>query len=1020
MNGTWGARLLQRLRVSATVANALMAPPAPSLLATSALAWRDGSGRLRITAVVKTRFQFGADGSAHVVAAEPVFSAISTGVASNQTADIADLVPLKVYTDVLIAGRAPVEPADQKQAVGFAIARGADVLLQRVLVRSGPTLVEPDSPATEAHFGPVSPAAEPRLSWAPPPEALQARPIFLPTRLDLRFFQSAPPSQWTTALHGNERILVVGLAAAGASKVLRLPGLHAFARLTGPGVHNRPVALAADTLVIDPVGLIAEASFRGSVEIERRFAAAAAEQDAYTIAAGLAPVENIEASFASPPAWSFFFNKPVPTQPSPVVDPIQIENDSGLAAVTMAWSPDPKSHRRAVIVKGTFEIRPNGAPVALSEKQELPHGDVFSSDGENAALDLASDFVPMKLRADVLLRGTAHAPPGEHAALVSLFLGALRARIVALPPRTFGSDGVPRPSGPFAPVPLRFENAFGGPGFAQNPVGTGFAPGSSPPLLEDPDRLMRTRADRPKPAVMGPISPLWESRKNLLGSFDAAWQRDRWPCFPANFDAAHFNAAPAELRCPYLKGDEPFRIDNVLPGGHSISGALPGVRPRAFVVRENEPIREVSLQLDTVLFDTDAMQLKLTWRGSFASADQSARLIIVQESVHTPRSAEHISTLLCARAARGFAAPVAKLPAPRSTELGEVLKIASKPVKLDKLVYPLAVSAGALVFAAGAKAAAAPRPKAPAPLSKQTLVEQISSGKSLQKADLTGVDLSELDLSGQNLSGAILQGADLTGVNLAKANLTGAQMAGIRAARANFSESNLTLADLSGADLQKADLSGADLTKTKLTQANMSGSLLQGSTGENPVFVKAQLTHVNASNVRFSKADFSYAAAVGIVFHKADLTEAKFLETTASKAIFEEAVLSDARFEKTDIQGGNFSSATAKGTVFEQCNLTSALLKKADLTGSVFAGSNLSKADLRGVLARSAHFKSALLDEAKFDGADLMQASLESASLKKTTFVGANLYQAETWKASAEQADFSGALLTGTKLAPRK
>ena len=52
-------------------------------------------------------------------------------------------------------------------------------------------------------------------------------------------------------------------------------------------------------------------------------------------------------------------------------------------------------------------------------------------------------------------------------------------------------------------------------------------------LLEDPDRLLRTRTDRPRPAAFGPIAPAWEARRARLGTFDAAWQRDLWPCFPA-------------------------------------------------------------------------------------------------------------------------------------------------------------------------------------------------------------------------------------------------------------------------------------------------------------------------------------------------------------------------------------------------------------------------------------------------------------------------------------------------------
>lgn len=47
------------------------------------------------------------------------------------------------------------------------------------------------------------------------------------------------------------------------------------------------------------------------------------------------------------------------------------------------------------------------------------------------------------------------------------------------------------------------------------------------PRLEDPDRLIRSRADRPPPACFGPIAPGWPARSALLGSYDKSWQDER-------------------------------------------------------------------------------------------------------------------------------------------------------------------------------------------------------------------------------------------------------------------------------------------------------------------------------------------------------------------------------------------------------------------------------------------------------------------------------------------------------------
>src|SRR6185503_326948 len=121
---------------------------------------------------------------------------------------------------------------------------------------------------------------------------------------------------------------------------------------------------------------------------------------------------------------------------------------------------------------------------------------------------------------------------GRTTALVRLELGPLIARLVALGPRVWEGQH-PGPPGPFEPVPLRYEHAFGGPDFDANPAGTGHAPGSLPPRLEDPDRLLRARSDRLSPACFAPIAPSWPARSALLGTYDRAWRRERWPYFPA-------------------------------------------------------------------------------------------------------------------------------------------------------------------------------------------------------------------------------------------------------------------------------------------------------------------------------------------------------------------------------------------------------------------------------------------------------------------------------------------------------
>ena len=102
-----------------------------------------------------------------------------------------------------------------------------------------------------------------------------------------------------------------------------------------------------------------------------------------------------------------------------------------------------------------------------------------------------------------------------------------------------------------------------------------------------------------------------------MGTYDAAWQTERWPYFPADFSPTFFQAAPASLQRDEPRGGEPFLITSVRPDGGDLRGRLPEARPRAFAARQDGSLFEVLLRLDTLLFDADAARLHLIFRGSF-------------------------------------------------------------------------------------------------------------------------------------------------------------------------------------------------------------------------------------------------------------------------------------------------------------------------------------------------------------------------------------------------------------------
>jgi len=89
------------------------------------------------------------------------------------------------------------------------------------------------------------------------------------------------------------------------------------------------------------------------------------------------------------------------------------------------------------------------------------------------------DFADFKLNAEVMLRGTCHTPGNKAVkeCRIRFTVGAW-SKILRIFGRRVWSDGFGRPpamSEPllFTEMPLGFANAFGGPGYAQNPSGKG-------------------------------------------------------------------------------------------------------------------------------------------------------------------------------------------------------------------------------------------------------------------------------------------------------------------------------------------------------------------------------------------------------------------------------------------------------------------------------------------------------------------------------------------------------------------
>lgn len=288
------------------------------------------------------------------------------------------------------------------------------------------------------------------------------------------------------------------------------------------------------------------------------------------------------------------------------------------------------------VIKATFSLG-QSAPV-LAPKQ-IP----VCVDGEARGDPLHSSYkyepetAFVKPATDIVLIGHAYAARvGDKTVDVRLQVGELEKTVRVFGNRTWvkrlGIADMTNPE-PFEKVPLIYERAFGGWDSAEpdpltsrfeprNPVGVGFKrkkfdEGQPLPNLEDPKHPLRMYGDTPPPAGFGFVSPHWQPRAALAGTYDAQWQKARSPLLPTDFNVRFFNAASAGLVAPeYLQGNEQVLVENASPL-RRLQFRLPGLpAPQLRVVLRSRKDETRSTNLDTVIINTDDNVLLLLWRAN--------------------------------------------------------------------------------------------------------------------------------------------------------------------------------------------------------------------------------------------------------------------------------------------------------------------------------------------------------------------------------------------------------------------
>ena len=320
---------------------------------------------------------------------------------------------------------------------------------------------------------------------------------------------------------------------------------------------------------------------------------------------------------------------------------LQLKNSTPFKASIMLLPDRSGIDTLFTVVKGTFSI---GEKFGLAAEQ-LPVTLAHEHYGDPAATSIRapSDVSIGKLGTDVLVTGSAWAPDGKPTWQmdVSVAVGPVSKTVRVFGDRAWDASGAVATMAwvsPFVRMPLVWERAFGGSdetekgsvAESRNPVGAGFRAangakalgGMALPNIEDPGALIASWKDAPAPAAFAAVAEHWLPRRTYAGTYDEAWQQNRSPYLPSDFDPRFCQVAPVGLVTPrHLTGGEIVALHGMTSGG-ALRFSLPAVNLQvAHRLERGQEIR--AGVLDTVIIEPDESRLTMVWRAAL-SCDKSA------------------------------------------------------------------------------------------------------------------------------------------------------------------------------------------------------------------------------------------------------------------------------------------------------------------------------------------------------------------------------------------------------------
>ncbi|MBW2528119.1 MAG: DUF2169 domain-containing protein [Deltaproteobacteria bacterium] len=713
--------------------------------------------------------------------------------------------------------------------------------------------------------------------------------------------------------------------------------------------------------------------------------------------------------------------------------------------------------RRCSLVVSVLVYVPLDAPRKLLTEQSL-----WKDVGEEIPSGIVDEGVPKPV-GEVLLTAHAFAPKGEPArgVMVRVKVGSVDKRLAVVGDRHW-KGGKPSEPEPFESMPIDWAHAFGGEGYKPNPLGKGFAPVETEhgpihylPNVEDPDRPIAAKSDRPEvPAGFGAYDCMWPQRFGLVGrQYDTRWLETRFPGPAADFDAHYYCVAPVDQHSAgFFAGDEQILLEGMHPAASRIEGKLEPLRVRVFVTRTvegEERFEEAETQIDTIHLLPHLKRAVVVYRGTLRVAEDDAddvvHLMVGAEDPNVPKTVDHYRRVLADRLDTDMGALASlndqELMPPQAEgwsaridagDLAEFTRLENHALEASQRGRERELAkAREHLAAAGYDVEELFTEPDPIPIPDPQDVESIMEfARAMEERE------AEMAREAEQAKGELEAGAkaafEAAGFNhdeaVAQALAEGAgppafsadehlgmlhDMARIAAEGGEpMEELERDLTDPRYEEvlreLEQRTRDGYRQTVHLLPAAVVNDEQrqqlrvqVQAAADGGESLKGRNLTGADLSELDLSGVDLSEALLEGANLRGVTLRDAKL-----ERAVLARADLTDANLDGGSLQGANLGDATLVRTVLTGADLTDAVLARSTIDGAIFVGATLCGADL---------FETSFVeaDLSHTNGHELM---LLRADLRRVTLTGAQLTRAMLVECDLTKVDLAGCDLSGAQL----